>query len=181
MKKYTFAYGHGTQSVYLPQEHVRCEMGISAVDARDAGEEIAAALRRRDGHMALQDVVDPDGTVVIIVNDGTRNVHTEQMLDAIMAELQRLGLRNEQVTVLIATGNHRPATDREIQEICGPVWSKALTIRQHDCRDAENLATPWLPRQIRSFSPAGSPFTTWPDSAAAARPCCRELPATTRS
>ena len=139
MKKYTFAYGRGTQSVYLPQEHVHYEMNLAAAEEREAGEEIAAALQRRPGHMALQDVVGPDGTVVIIVNDGTRKVYTEQMLDALMAELHRLGVGDEQVTVLIATGSHRPATDREIKEICGPVWSKALNIRQHDCRDAKNL------------------------------------------
>lgn len=137
MKTYTLAYGRSTCSADLPEDHVIYEIkGCGAPVADDGAAAVRKAVRSRDGgKKALADIaVNAGQRIVIVVSDGTRNVHTPLMLDAVMEELHRGGVQDGQITLLVATGTHRPATDEELQEICGPHW-RHLSVVQHDCRD----------------------------------------------
>ena len=55
-------------------------------------------------------------------------------LPPVLRRLERAGIPRERITILIATGLHRPATDEEIREICGPeisnTWNCAAYLRR---------------------------------------------------
>ena len=51
--------------------------------------------------------------------------------------LHRAGIPPENVTILIATGLHRAATDAELRTILGPEIAATYTIVNHDARDLE--------------------------------------------
>ncbi len=142
MKTYTMAYGRTTCSVSLPEKHIAYELqGRGAPAVPDVAAAVRQAICRRDGgRKALADVAEPGKRIVIVISDGTRNVYTPQMLDALMEELRRIGIDERQVTLLVATGTHRPATADELKEICGPRWAASLRIVQHNCRDESQLA-----------------------------------------
>ena len=55
-----------------------------------------------------------------------------------LERLERAGIPRETITILIATGLHRPATDDEIREICGPDIASCYRVVNHDAR---NLAS----------------------------------------
>lgn len=140
MKQYTFPYGRGVQTVLLPEDHVAYELkGTGAAPVADVTKAVQKALRRVYPKDALSERVAPYEKVVIVVSDGTRMVYTPQMLDAVIGELHTIGVADEQITLLVALGTHRPATKRELTEICGS-WANRLRVVQHDCRDKTQLA-----------------------------------------
>ncbi len=137
MKEYTFAYGHGVQTVRLPEDHILYELRGRAVQpVADVTEAVRQEVRKQDMLRRLM----PCRNLVIVVSDATRPVYTPQILDALIGELQRAGLDRAHITLLVALGTHRPATEEELKEICGPAWAESLRIVQHDCRDAAQLA-----------------------------------------
>ena len=56
-------------------------------------------------------------------------------LPPVLRRLEEAGIPRERITILIATGLHRPATDDEIREICGPEIAAAYRVVNHDARD----------------------------------------------
>jgi nickel-dependent lactate racemase len=74
---------------------------------------------------------------VIVVSDATRPVPNRVLLPPILDELRAAGVPEQAGTVQIATGLHRPASPRELDDILGAELAKRLRVIQHDARDAE--------------------------------------------
>ncbi len=77
--------------------------------------------------------------VVIIVNDTTRPTPYDIMLPPMMTELEEAGVRDEQITFVIATGSHRGNTDKENRAIFGDHFIDRYRFVNHDC-DAEMVS-----------------------------------------
>jgi len=85
---------------------------------------------RRRGHRAgarapvagrpLAELAGGARSAAISVCDITRPVPYRTMLPPLLACLERKGMAREAITILIATGLHRQATDAEIKEILAP-------------------------------------------------------------
>ena len=58
-------------------------------------------------------------SAALSVCDITRPVPNRMTLPPLLAQLEKAGIGREAVTILIATGLHRPATNAEICEIVG--------------------------------------------------------------
>jgi nickel-dependent lactate racemase len=56
------------------------------------------------------------------------------MLPPVLSRLGRAGIPPERITILIATGLHRPATDAEIREICGDEVTGRYRVVNHNAR-----------------------------------------------
>ena len=63
--------------------------------------------------------------IVIIVNDLTRPVPYELVLVPMLEELHAAGIKREQITLLIATGMHRPMTAEEVASSLGEEVARA--------------------------------------------------------
>ena len=73
----------------------------------------------------------------IVVSDLTRPVPNRILLPAILEALGEGGLSPQAVTILVATGLHRPMTDAELAEMLGPEVMGAVRVVNHDGRDRE--------------------------------------------
>ena len=73
-------------------------------------------------------------SAAISVCDITRPAPNRQTLPPLLKRLHDAGLRREDITILIATGLHRAATDAEIREICGEEIAGAYRVVNHDAR-----------------------------------------------
>lgn len=78
----------------------------------------------------LRDVARPGQKVVIVTSDGTRPVPNKLLIPWILSET---GVRDEDVTVLLGTGTHRPNTDDEIEAMFGADLVHRLDIINHNC------------------------------------------------
>lgn len=73
----------------------------------------------------------------IVVCDLTRPVPNAVLLPPLLEQLARAGIGDNAVTVLIATGTHRPNTPEEIVQLLGVDLAHRLRVVNHDCADKE--------------------------------------------
>src|SRR5262249_18455533 len=73
-------------------------------------------------------------SAAISVCDITRPAPNRKTLPPILRRLEAAGIARENITILIATGLHRAATDAEIQEICGHAIARDYRVVNHDAR-----------------------------------------------
>lgn len=74
---------------------------------------------------------------VIIISDHTRPVPSKDILPNMFAQL-REGSPDIDITLLVATGFHRPSSTEELRSKLGDEIYENTKIVIHDCRDAEN-------------------------------------------
>ncbi len=81
----------------------------------------------------LRGLVSPGERVCIVTSDGTRPVPNRALLPWI---LEALGVPDEQVTVLVGTGTHRPNSPEELATMFGEELVRRVRVVNHDAYDA---------------------------------------------
>jgi nickel-dependent lactate racemase len=99
---------------------------------------LESLLDRPIGARPLAELARGKHSAAISVCDITRPAPNRLVLPPVLRRLEQAGIPREQVTILIATGLHRAASDSEIREICGEEIAAAYRIVSHDAR---NLAS----------------------------------------
>src|SRR5579864_446646 len=74
-------------------------------------------------------------SAAISVCDITRPAPNPKTLPPILRRLEHAGIPRENITILIATGLHRPATEAEIREICGEEIAARYRVLNHHARE----------------------------------------------
>jgi nickel-dependent lactate racemase len=131
----TIAFGKRGLTVRLP-EGPRYEI-LKAHDAPplpDVEQALAAALDAPLGCAPLAELARSKKTAAISVCDITRPVPNSTTLPPLLERLHRGGIRPEDVTIFIATGLHRPATEEEIRIILGPEIAAKYKVVNHDAK-----------------------------------------------
>lgn len=100
---------------------------------------IFRALKEPISSESLNQLVKPGLKVAIMINDNTRYVPQEIIVDEILKVLDASGVRKEDITIIIATGTHRPNTDKEIEEMLGTGMPREFKVINHSAYDKANL------------------------------------------
>lgn len=77
--------------------------------------------------------------ICIVVSDATRPVPSHVILQGLIKELNDLGIKDEQIFVLIATGLHRPSREDELHRIMGSELRKRIEAIDHVAKDEKQL------------------------------------------
>jgi nickel-dependent lactate racemase len=97
---------------------------------------IARALDTPEAAPPIEEVVRGRKTVAIAVDDLSRPLQARAILEPLLVRLRGAGIRDDDVTIIIATGAHRPATtDDFAQKIGLPLMSRVRTISHNPERD----------------------------------------------
>jgi lactate racemase len=107
----------------------------SATPLADWEGAIATALRNPIGRPPLEELARGKRTAAISVCDITRPAPNPKTLPHILAALERGGIPAENITILIATGLHRAATEAEIRQIVGEAVAGRCRVENHDARN----------------------------------------------
>lgn len=75
----------------------------------------------------------------VVISDITRPVPNRLLLPPLLETLLAAGVPREGITLLIATGMHRPNLGTELEELLGPEIAAAWPVVNHDCRDDASL------------------------------------------
>jgi nickel-dependent lactate racemase len=95
--------------------------------------------------------------VVILADDNTRLTPTDKIIPVMLDEMNAAGVKDTQITVIIALGTHRFMTEQEILEKFGKEVVKRVTIKNHDYKNPAALIdlgrTPngtsvWINREV---------------------------------
>ncbi len=88
----------------------------------------------------LADLAGQARSACIVICDITRPVPNRLFLRPIIETLLARGVAKDRITVLIATGLHRPNLEGELEEVVGDAWVCASTrVVNHDARDRSGL------------------------------------------
>ena len=141
--KITVPYGPATVTADL--DWAAC---LGTLDVADAPElpcleqAVADAIERPIGLAKnLYEAVAPGDTVAILVSDSFRETGARQFLPVLIDGLNRAGIPDEAMTIIFATGVHRPPTDAEQARILGEAIHARFQGRTHahDPEDSTNL------------------------------------------
>lgn len=129
-------FGKSGIALELPEGYnYRVLSSRSAQPLTDPAGEISTALDVPLAGPALRDLARGKRSAAIAVCDITRPAPNRVVLPHVLRRLADAGLPSEAVTILIATGLHRPATEREIREIVGEGMAASIRVVNHDARN----------------------------------------------
>src|SRR5215475_8792008 len=127
-----FAFGKSPLGVELPDGFgYRVLEARFAVPLNNPREAIESALNAPIGSPPLAELASGKRSAAISVCDITRPVPNRVILPSILRRLEDAGVARDKITILIATGSHRPATEAEIREICGDEIASSYAVENH--------------------------------------------------
>ena len=131
-----FAFGKTGLTLELPEGfEYRVLEARSAVPLAGPAAAIDRALDAPTGRPPLLEMARGKRTAAISVCDITRPAPNREVLPPVLARLEAAGIPREGITILIATGLHRPATEAEIREICGEEVATRYRVLNHRARE----------------------------------------------
>ncbi|HXI38987.1 MAG TPA: nickel-dependent lactate racemase [Bryobacteraceae bacterium] len=130
-----FAFGRtGLIVDLLPGFRYQILEARSARPLADAVAAVEAALDSPIASAPLAELARGRQSAAISVCDITRPAPNRLVLPPVLSRLERAGIPRQSITILIATGLHRPATDAEIREICGDEIAGGYRVVNHNAR-----------------------------------------------
>ena len=105
----------------------------------DIHSETKRALSNPVNSDRLHKLVKKDQKVVVLVDDLTRLTPAREILPHVLDEINRGGVPDEDIILIIALGTHRPMTREEIVQKYGNEVMDRVKIINHDCLDMKNL------------------------------------------
>ena len=109
----------------------------SAEPLPDPAGALSAALDEPIACPPLFELARGKRSAAISICDITRPAPNAFVLPQLLHRLESAGIPREAITILIATGLHRPCTKDEIREIAGEEVSRAYRIENHEARNRE--------------------------------------------
>jgi nickel-dependent lactate racemase len=103
----------------------------------DQARVIQDALENPIGTGKLEDLLEPDHSVVIMVDDITRPTPAAKILPSILDRIERAGIPDEAVLIFVGMGTHRPMTEEELRIKLGDSVRERYTVINRDYREGD--------------------------------------------
>ena len=129
-------YGSTTFTLDLPPERLAGVIAPSPVVVDESPAEIIEAAL--DACHPFLSSFRPGEKVVVVTSDITRYTGSEIYLPLLVDRLNRRGIPDCDIEILIALGIHRKQTEHEHQRILGPLYGR-VRVSDHDCDDRDQL------------------------------------------
>ena len=140
LKEFEFGFGHGTQKVSLPEEHILDVLEGNPTPACDVKEATLECMRHPIGSKPLQEIVSKGDKVCIVCADVTRIWnHSDQFVIHVVNELNLAGIPDDDISILFAQGTHREQTPEEDIMVVGEELTKRVKLYQHHCMNKDEL------------------------------------------
>lgn len=139
MRQITLPYLQETLSLEVAKSNL---LGVFEPNDLEMSKEeiIADALMNPVGTGSFDAFLQGAKSVLIIINDATRPTPTPAMLEALLPHLTRHQIPDEKITILIATGAHRGATEQEFGQLLGRYKERLQKCCvSHDSKQTEDL------------------------------------------
>jgi nickel-dependent lactate racemase len=154
--RYHLEYGRTGLDVDLPQSNVVKCLGYRPAEAiADPRATLCELLAHPTGSASLAELAKGRDDACILISDVTRPVPNPLILPPILATLERSGIRRKDITILVATGLHRPNVGAELLEMVGREVAENYRIVNHHGKERSE-------HTFLGKSPRGVPI--WIDS-----------------
>lgn len=130
------AYGKSGLMVNVPDQNVERVVHMNPVEAVPNPEEaIRQSLVSPIDSKPLAEIAQNRESAVIVISDITRPVPNKTVLPPILETLEAAGIPREKITILIATGIHRPNLDDELVMLVGEHIANHYNVVNHYAED----------------------------------------------
>lgn len=161
--KFRLGFGRGYKEFALKRENLLAEVRQNAVEAPLTGEEeVRRAIDNPIGTARLRDIIKPGERTVIVTSDITRPMPSKTVLPAVLEELGKAGVKDEDITIVFALGNHRRQTEEERKRLAGEE-----VFRRIRCIDSDPTACTRM-----GYTKNGTPVDIFREVAEADRRIC---------
>jgi lactate racemase len=129
-------YGKTGLDVELPDRNLVGVLGLRpALPIEEPERAAEQALAAPIGSLPLAQIARGRRDACIVICDITRPVPNKVLLPPILRTLEAAGIARERITLLIATGTHRPNVGDELVALVGKEIAARYIILNHACRD----------------------------------------------
>jgi lactate racemase len=133
------AYGKSGLTINLPDKNVAKVFSMKEKPAiKEPYIALVKALLQPIGFdQSLFDMGRGKSSACVVIPDITRPMPNELILPPILKSLHAAGISKDRITILIATGTHRPNVGEELVELVGPEIAKEYNCVNHISDDLE--------------------------------------------
>lgn len=134
-------YGHAGLDLEFPEtaNFKGVLYPAAAAPVADPVAAVAEALHKPIASAPLQQLARGKRDAVIVISDITRPVPNALLLPAITGQLEAAGIARERITILIATGIHRPNEGAELERLVGKEMVERYRILNHFSKRQEEM------------------------------------------
>jgi nickel-dependent lactate racemase len=134
----TLDYGKTGLEVEVPDANLEAVLGLSPQPpAPDPAAAVGAALAAPIGTPPLAELARGRRSACVVISDITRPVPNRVILPPVLRTLEAAGIPRDGITILIATGTHRPNEGEELVTMVGPDIVRDYRILNHVAEDLE--------------------------------------------
>lgn len=133
------AYGRKGLTVSLPDGNLERIVHMNPVEpVPDPASALMESFVKPIQSPSLSELARGRSSAVIVISDITRPVPNEMILTPMLNILEEAGIPRGKITILIATGIHRPNLGEELVQLVGPVIARNYRIVNHDADDLDS-------------------------------------------
>ncbi|KYZ74829.1 hypothetical protein AXX12_16540 [Anaerosporomusa subterranea] len=140
METIKIPYGNDTKEFRVPKKNIVGVYSPKDFEAvPDVRREVVRAVNHPIGTKTVKELAQGAQKVVLVADDNTRLTPTDKIIPILLDELNDAGVKDEQITVIIALGTHRFMTQDEILLKFGEEVVRRVTIKNHDYKNFDLL------------------------------------------
>jgi lactate racemase len=118
--KVKLGYQKDVAEVMIPDVNLQCILKPNDVYVTSVNvNEIRRALKNPIGTDRLKNIVGDGDNVCIVTSDITRPMPSKVVLPVLLEELYKAGIKDKDITIVFALGNHRKHTEEEKEYLVG--------------------------------------------------------------
>lgn len=117
MTDYKYKYGHGYKEFSLPEKHVLGELKMKQMPPlENLKAAVLDALYHPIASAPIDELVQPGMKIAFICNDSTRVANTHSFIPILVNEMNKLGVKDDDMHIVFALGTHRCMSHEEMME-----------------------------------------------------------------
>ena len=125
-------YGRGLLEVEIPEKNLAGVLTLQeSVPIENPDHAVWDAIQSPIQSAPLAALAQNRTSACVVISDITRPVPNKLILPPILQTLESSGIPRENITILIATGIHRPNEGKELEEMVGPEIMNSYRIVNH--------------------------------------------------
>ena len=154
MLNFELPYGESTVKVELPEKGFVGEYHPQRQSITDSENALVEkALNHPVGTERVEQLVKPGQKVVIVTSDLTRPCPSDVLLPHVIDRLNKAGVNDEDITIVIALGLHRKMTEDELQKAVGKSIYERIRVLNHDVDNTVYVGTTTRGTRVEFFRP----------------------------
>ena len=137
---YSYKYGHGSKEFSLESDRVIKEVTVAKMPLlEDVKAAILDAVYHPIGSVPINELVKSGQKIAFICNDPTRVANSFVFMPILVNEMNKLGIKDEDMHIVFALGTHRNMTHEEMVEAVGAEVAGRLKMYNSDAKVSEDF------------------------------------------